>query len=305
VSAVAARLRDARFAERLARRRAFGRAFELAALAATLAGIVALSALLVKVALDGGAVLSWDFVTSFPSPRPEQAGIKSALYGSAWLIALTALLAFPLGVATAIFLEEYMPRPQDRGLGALLSRVIQTNIANLAGVPSIVYGLLGLALFVRALALGRSVLAGALTMALLVMPIIIINAQEAIRAVPDSLRQASYAVGATRWQTIWAHVLPQALPGILTGTILALSRAIGESAPLITIGALTFVKFTPGSVLDKFTVLPVQIFNWVSRPQHAFQERAAAGIIVMLVALLAMNSLAIALRNRIQERANW
>lgn len=293
-----AALHEAAFACLLAARKRMGLAFQVAALAATALGILTLLVLIVKVALDGGHVLSWEFLTSFPSPTPEKAGIKSALFGSAWMIGLTALIAFPIGVATAIFLEEYMPHNR-------LSAAIQTNISNLAGVPSIIYGLLGLALFVRELALGRSVLAGALTMALLVMPVIIVNAQEALRAVPSSLRQAAYAVGATRWQMIWSHVLPQALPGILTGTILALSRAIGESAPLITIGALTFIKFTPDSVLDKFTVLPIQIFNWASRPQPAFQERAAAGILVLLAALLSMNAIAVILRNRVQQKANW
>ena len=298
MSAAPPALHDVEFERLLARRKALGKLFEVVALAATCAGILALLVLLVKVLIDGGGTLSWEFLTSFPSPDPAKAGIKSALAGSVWMIALTALLAFPIGVGTAIYLEEYMS-------SGWLSRVIQTNIANLAGVPSIIYGLLGLSLFVRELALGRSVLAGSLTMALLVMPIIIINTQEALRAVPISLRQASYAVGATKWQTIWSHVLPSALPGALTGTILALSRAIGESAPLITIGALTFIKFTPDSVMDKFTVLPIQIFNWVSRPQPEFQSRAAAGIIVLLFALLAMNGLAIYLRNRVQQKANW
>jgi phosphate transport system permease protein len=259
---------------------------------------VALAVLLFDVLRDGLAWLDWQFITSFPSRFAERAGVKAALAGSVWLIGLTALFSFPIGVATAIYLEEYAP--QNR-----LTRIIQLNIANLAGVPSIIYGLLGLAVFVRALALERSVLSGALTMTLLILPTIIIAAQEAIRAVPSSLRQASFALGATRWQTVWHHVLPVALPGILTGTILALSRAIGEAAPLITIGALTFIAFTPQSPGDPFTVLPIQIFNWVSRPQDEFHGIAAAGILVLLIVLLSMNAVAIFLRNRYQKRVNW
>jgi phosphate transport system permease protein len=210
------------------------------------------------------------------------------------MMGFTALFAVPIGLGAAIYLEEYAPRNW-------LTRVIQTNIANLAGVPSIVYGLLGLALFVRALELERSVLAGSLTMALLVLPIIIIASQEALRAVPSSIREASYAVGATRAQTVFYQVVPSALPGMMTGIILALSRAIGETAPLIMIGALLFVPFTPSGPMDRFTVLPIQIFNWASRPQEAFQENAAAAIIVLLAVLLTMNSIAIIVRNRFQR----
>jgi phosphate transport system permease protein len=211
------------------------------------------------------------------------------------VIGLTAVIAFPVGVAAAVYLEEYAGR-------GWFSTVIQTNINNLAGVPSIVYGLLGLGLFVRTLHFERSVLAGALTMALLVLPIIIIASQEAIKAVPPSLREAAYGLGATKFQTTWLVVFPMALPGVLTGTILALSRAIGETAPLITIGALTFIAFLPDGFDSPFTVLPIQIFNWISRPQTAFHEKAAAGIIVLLVVLLAMNAAAIFLRNRYQRR---
>lgn len=262
---------------------------------ATSVGIAALAVLIGAILRDGLPYLTWDFLTNVPSRFPEKAGIRSALFGSLWLMALTAPVAFVLGVATAIYLEEYAKPGR-------LTRLIQTNIHNLAGVPSIVFGILGLTLFVRGLGFGRSVLAGALTMALLVLPIIVVAAQEAIRAVPNSLRHASYALGATRWQTIRRVVLPAALPSILTGTILAMSRAIGETAPLIMIGALTFVAFVPTSPLDAFTVLPIQIFNWISRPQEAFHHLAAAGIIVLLLVLLSMNLTAVLLRNTFQKR---
>jgi phosphate transport system permease protein len=278
------------------------RLFELLSLAATLVGLVVLGALVVDVLVDGLRRLDWQFLTSFPSRRPESAGIYSALVGSVWLLVLTALFAFPIGVATAVYLEEYAEPGR-------LEQAIEVNIANLAGVPSIIYGLLGLELFVRIfypLTGGRSVLAGALTMALLVMPIVIIAAREALKAVPTSLRQGGYALGATRWQVIWTLVLPAALPGILTGTILALARAVGETAPLITMGALTYVAFVPQLGLEglqsPFTALPIQIFNWVSRPQAGFHTNAAAGIIVLLVLMLVMNLAAILLRNRYQRR---
>jgi phosphate transport system permease protein len=207
------------------------------------------------------------------------------------MMVITAVVSFPLGVGTAIWLEEYAPNNR-------LRRIIQTNISNLAGVPSIVYGILGLAVFVRAFALGRSILAGGLTLALLILPVIIIASQEAIKAVPGSIRLGAYALGATRWETIRHHVLPLALPGILTGTILALSRAIGEAAPLLLIGALAFIDFTPRSLTDPFTAIPIQIYNWVSKPQAAFHELAAAAGIILLVLLLGMNAVAIFLRNR-------
>jgi phosphate transport system permease protein len=254
-----------------------------------------LALLLVDVLRDGWRWLSVDFLTRYPSRIPERAGIKSAILGSLWMMGLTALVSFPTGVGAAIYLEEYAPKNW-------FTRILQTNIANLAGVPSIVYGILGLAIFVRYFALGRSVIAGALTLALLILPVIIIASQEAIKAVPTSLREASYGVGATKWQTIRYHVFPVALPGILTGTILSLSRAIGETAPLIMIGALTFIAFPPRSPMDPFTVLPIQIFNWTAKPQAEFHELAAAAIIVLLVLLLAMNATAIFLRNRYQKR---
>lgn len=287
-----------RAAHRLRARKMRGRVFEVVSIAATLVAILVLLVLLTDVFRRGVGALSWDFLTSFPSRIPERAGIKSALMGTLWLMGLTAGFSFPIGVGAAIYLHEYAPR-------SWLTTVIQTNISNLAGVPSIIYGLLGLELFVRALQLERSVIAGALTMTLLVLPIIIVASQEALRAVPTSIREGSYALGATKIETIWHHVLPLALPGMLTGTILALSRAIGETAPLITIGALTFVAFLPDGLRSPFTALPIQIFNWISRPQEAFHVRAAAAIIVLLVLLLAMNATAIFLRNRYQRKVSW
>lgn len=282
----------------LARRRRIDQFAYFVIVAASFVGVVALAALLYNVISVGWHRLSWDFLTSPPSRFAANAGIKTALVGTLWLIGLTVPVAFPIGVATAVYLEEYARQNW-------LTSVIKTNISNLAGVPSIIYGLLGLAVFVRALALGRSVAAGALTMALLILPVIIINAQEAIKAVPQSLRHASLALGASKWQTVRRVVLPTAFPGILTGTILAVSRAIGETAPLITIGALTYVRTVPATPLDPFTVLPIQIFNWTSRPQAEFQVTAAAGIIVLLVVLLSMNAVAIVLRNKYQRKADW
>jgi phosphate transport system permease protein len=276
-------------------RRASDRLFQALGVIITLAALVALATLLYDVARDGMGRLSWQFLTSYPSRRAVEAGILGPLVGSLFVIGLTAAIAVPVGVAAAIYLEEYARR-------TMFSRLVEINIANLAGVPSIIYGLLGLGLFVRAMAMGQSVLAGAATLALLVLPMVIISTREALRAVPPSLREGSYALGATRWQTMWHQVLPAALPGTLTGVILALSRAIGETAPLITIGALTYVGFVPDGIWSPFTVLPIQIYNWVSRPQAAFAVNAAAGILVLLVLLLAMNALAIYLRDRFQKR---
>jgi phosphate transport system permease protein len=277
-------------------------AFVALGIAATCFGILVLLTLLFDVGRDGLPRLDWQFLTSYPSRKPEQAGILASIVGSLWLMALTAVIAFPLGVGAAVYLEEYASRSR-------FQRIVEVNIANLAGVPSIIYGLLGLEVFVRILSPitgGRSVLAGSMTMALLVMPIVIIASREAIRAVPDSLRHGAYALGATRLQVVTTIVLPSALGGILTGTILALSRAIGETAPLVTIGALTFIAFLPPVSLEglqsPFTVLPIQIFNWVSRPQAGFHQNAAAGIVVLLALLLLMNAAAILLRNRFQRR---
>ena len=276
------------------RRRVFAVAFAVLCGAATCVAIAALAVLLYDVFREGIGRLSWDFINSYPSRKPEDAGIKAALFGTIWLMVMTAIFVVPVGIGSAIYLEEYAPRNW-------FTRGIQVNISNLAGVPSIVYGLLGLALFVRAMQLERSVLAGALTISILVMPIIIIAAQEALRAVPNSIREGAYAVGATRSQMVFHQLVPAALPGMMTGIILALSRGIGETAPLIMIGALLFVPFTPSGPLDRFTVLPIQIFNWSSRPQQAFHENAAAAIIVLLIVLLTMNSIAIVLRNRFQS----
>lgn len=279
----------------LARRKRWGTLFAAASLAATGVGLLVLAVLLVDVFIKSAGWLDWQFLASYPSRIPAKAGILSPLVGSLWLVALTALFSFPVGVAAAIYLEEYAPNNW-------MTSLIQTNLANLAGVPSIVYGLLGLGVFVRTFGLGRSVLAGALTMSLLVLPTIILASREAIRAVPLSLRHAALALGSTRWQMVWHTVLPLAFPGILTGTILALSRAIGETAPLITIGALTYIAFLPDGPLSPFTVLPIQIFNWTSRPQADFRNLAAAGIVILLVVLLSANAVAILLRDRLQKR---
>jgi len=264
---------------------------------ATLIGIVLLAVLLYSVFRDGSQRLSWDFLNSFPSRFPEKAGIKSALFGSLWVVVLTGAIAVPTGIAAAIYLEEFQRRR------TWLTELIQVNISNLAGVPSIVYGLLGLAVFVRWMALDRSVISGALTMALLILPMLITVSQEALKAVPESYREGSLALGATQWQTIYRQVLPAALPGILTGVILSLSRALGETAPLILIGAVSFVRFVPEGLGSSFTVLPIQIFNWTSQPQKGFQEAAAAGIIVLLVVLLSLNATAIYLRHRASRHA--
>jgi phosphate transport system permease protein len=276
-------------------RQASDRLFASFGLLVTLLALAALLSLVIDITRDGVGRLSWSFITSIPSRRAGEAGILTALVGSVFIIGLTALLAIPFGVAAALHLEEYAGRGR-------LSRIIEVNISNLAGVPSIIYGLLGLGLFVRALGMGRSVLAGACTLAVLVLPMVILATREALRAVPPSIREASYALGATKWQTIWNQVLPAAFPGILTGVILSLSRAIGETAPLITIGALTYIPFLPNNIWSQFTVLPIQIFNWISRPQAAFAENAAAAIMILLMLLLAMNASAIALRDRLQRR---
>ena len=282
-------------ARTLAWRRFADVAFQVIALVVLLVALAALGALIWDIVSDGAGRLSWDFVTSFPSRRASQAGIWPALVGSVFIILVTAVLAVPVGVAAAIYLEEY----GGRSLGA---RLIELNITNLAAVPSIIYGLLGLGLFVRMLGMGRSVLAGASTLALLVLPVVILSTREALRAVPGSLREGSYALGATKWQTIWYQVLPVATPGILTGLILALSRAIGETAPLIIAGAVTFATFAPDSIWSPFTVLPIQIFNWVSRPQVEFHANAAAGILVLVLLLLSMNAIAIWLRDRYTKK---
>lgn len=278
----------------LRKRRRLAAAFRALTMVLTWICLAFLAVLLVHATRQGLRWLDWQFLTEFPSRFPERAGIKSALVGSLWLLGFTALFSIPIGVAAAVYLEEYASKTR-------LNTLIEVAIANLAGVPSIVYGILGLAMFVRWLALGRSVVAGAATMTLLILPVIIIAAREALRAVPNSIRHAAYALGATKWQTVRHHVLPAALPGVLTGVILALSRAIGETAPLIMIGALTYVAFVPSGPMDAFTALPIQIFNWVSLPQEEFHELAAAGIVVLLAVLLLMNATAVVIRLRSQR----
>ena len=283
----------------LKRRRRVGRIFAVCCAMASLVGLAFLAVLVIRVLWEGASWLSWEFLANFPSVlNPSKAGVKSALWGSVWLIAITIGVSVPVGVAAAVYLEEYAPNNR-------LTSLIQVNIANLAGVPSIVYGILGLAVFVRWLRFDRSVLAGALTLSLLVMPVIIIASREALLAVPQSIRHAAYALGATRWQTIQSHVLPAALPGIMTGVILAVSRAVGEAAPLLMIGALTYVAFVPEGPLDAFTALPIQIYDWCDRPQPEFHHLAAAGILVLLGILLPMNAVAVALRAWHQRRKAW
>ena len=282
------------FDERTGPRHRRGLVFGVLFFASTIFGLLVLLALLVDVFVKGIPYLDAQFLTDYPSRFPERAGIKSAIVGTLWIMGLTALLAVPIGVASAVYLEEYAPR-------GWFFRMIQVNIANLAGVPSVLYGILGLALFVRLFGFGRSLIAGAMTMALLILPVIIISTQEALRAVPQGIRESAYALGATRWQVIWSHLIPISAPGILTGVILSLSRAIGETAPLIMIGALSFVAFLPTSVMDSFTVLPIQIFNWTARPQAEFRDIAAAAILVLLAFLMVMNLGAILLRNYFEK----
>jgi len=283
--------------------------FQALTWASIVISLVVLSVLIIDVLIDGIPSINWNFLSSFPSRKAENAGLLSALAGTIWVMITVAAVAFPLGVGAGIFLEEFS---ED----TWFTRLIEININNLAGVPSIIYGLLGLQVFVRLLGPngwffeltgiditgGRSILTGALTLALLVLPIIIVSTREALRSVPDSLRLAGFALGATRWQVVRDQILPISIPGILTGTILALSRAIGETAPLITIGALTFISFLPENLQSPFTVLPIQVYNWVSRPQKDFHDLAAGGIIVLLVVLLLMNSTAVLLRNKLQKR---
>ncbi|MBK3493987.1 phosphate ABC transporter permease PstA [Viridibacillus sp. YIM B01967] len=269
--------------------------FKIVFLLATLFALAALGVLVYRMFDQGWGYLSADFITNFASRFPEKAGIKAALIGSMWLMVVVAPISLLLGVGTAIYLEEYAK--QNR-----LNDFIRMNISNLAGVPSIVFGLLGLTIFVRSLALGKSVLAAGLTMSLLILPVIIVAAQEAIRAVPKELREASYGMGATKWQTILKVVLPSAVPGILTGSILALSRAVGETAPLVVLGIPVIVHFLPNGILSEFTALPMQIFDWAKRPQEEFQYVAAAGILVLMTFLVILNSIAVFIRNKFQNR---
>lgn len=288
--------RDRRFRPKLPRRKRWGTAVYAMLVLSILVGIVGLVTLIAQVVVEGAGWLSFGFITNFPSRFPERAGVWAALWGTVWIMGITFLFAVPVGVGAAVYLEEYAPKNR-------LTRLIELNIENLAGVPSIVYGLLGLAVFISLLGLGRTLLTGGMTMGLLVMPIVIISSREAIRAVPSTYREAAYGLGATRFQVVMGVVLPQAVPGIMTGTILAMSRAIGEAAPMIAIAALTFVTFAPTGPMDRFTVLPIQIYNWVQDPREGFSGLAAAGIIVLLVVLLSMNAIAILIRNKTQTRS--
>lgn len=272
--------------------------FKYVGIACTFFGIVVLLIFLGDIVIKGMTRIDWDFLSNLPSRRAERAGILTAWTGTAWILGLTAIISIPLGISAGIYLQEY-------GTKNRMASFIELNIANLAGVPSIIYGLLGLQIFVRTFNFGGSLLAGAFTLALLILPIIIVATREALKAVPNSLREASYGMGATKWQTIWYQILPAASGGILTGIILALSRAVGETAPLIVIGALAYVPFVAESPMDEFTVLPIQIFNWVSRPQEAFLVNAAAAIIILLAITFVMNGIAVYLRNRWQKKISW
>lgn len=282
----------------LKRRQAVAKVWRAIFILATTFAVVALGMLGWYIISRGWGYLSWDLLTNPASRRPERSGLNIAIYGTLWIISLTILIAFPMGVAAAIYLEEYAPRNR-------WTRMLQINISNLAGVPSVVYGLLGLGIFVEWLSMGRVVLAGALTMALLSLPVIIISTEEALKAVPWSLRESAYGVGATRWQVTASHVLPAAVPAILTGAILAVSRAIGETAPLLVAGAAGFVTREPDSFDDSYTTIPITLYNWMSRPQKEFLDLAAAGIIVLMGLLVLLNSVAMILRHHYGRKARW
>ncbi|MBN1116821.1 MAG: phosphate ABC transporter permease PstA [Bacteroidales bacterium] len=272
--------------------------FSVWGIISTLIGLILLVIFIGDIIIEGIHRIDWDFLTGLPSRKPEIAGIFTAMMGTIWVLLLTAMISFPIGVAAGVYLEEY-------GKKGRLSKLLEINISNLAGVPSIIYGLLGLEIFARIMNLGSSILAGSMTLALLILPIIIVATRESIKAVPSSLKDASFALGATKWQTIYLQVLPASFGGILTGVILALSRAVGEAAPLIVVGALAYVPFAPKTPMDEFSVLPIQIFNWISRPQHGFITNAAAAIIILLVITFAMNGVAIYLRNKWQKKIKW
>lgn len=281
--------------KRMSKRLLKNKIYKMLFLSATLLALLVLAVLGYRMIIQGTGYLNWDFLNNFSSRFPQNAGIKAALVGSIWLLAVVAPVSLILGVGAAIYLEEYAKKNR-------ITTFIQMNISNLAGVPSIVFGLLGLTIFVRMLGMGKSVLAAGLTMSLLILPVIIVAAQEAIRAVPNELREASYGIGATKWQTILKVVLPSAIPGILTGGILALSRAIGETAPLVVIGIPVIIHFLPESIFSEFTALPMQIFDWAKRPQEEFQYVAAAGILVLMAVLVFMNSIAVIIRNKFSKR---
>ena len=289
------------YRRRMRRRQRGAAVFQGLCLAAVGLALAMLAALLYSVLTEAWAWFNLDgasistLLTDAPSSKAVQSGLFPAIVGTLWVMVICAFISFTVGVSTAIYMEEYAARNR-------FNELIQTNIQNLAAVPSIVYGILGLSIFVALFALGKSTLAAGLTLALLIMPVVIVSSQEAIRAVPSSIREGGYALGATRWQVVWRLTLPQAMPGILTGIILAVSRAMGEAAPLVIMGALSFVPFAPTSPLDRFTVLPIQIYVWISKPQEEFHQLAAAGIVALLVILLSMNAFAILLRNRLQSR---
>jgi phosphate transport system permease protein len=278
--------------------RIFDKGFQFVGLFFTLGALVILAVFLLDIIGEGWRRISWDFLVSLPSRKAERAGILTAWTGTAWILGLTSIIAIPIGVAAGIYLEEYGKRNK-------FASIIEVNIANLAGVPSIIYGLLGLEIFGRLMGLGGSLLTGALTLSLLILPVIIVSTREALKAVPKTLREASYGLGATQWQTIWMQVLPASAGGILTGIILSLSRIVGETAPLIVIGALAYVPFVASSPMDEFTVMPMQIFNWISRPQHEFIVNGAAAIIMLLAITFVMNGVAVYFRNKWQGRVNW
>jgi len=269
--------------------------FKIWGIACTLIGLILLVVFIGDILIDGIMRIDWGFITDLPSRKAEKSGIYTALMGSIWILGLTTIIAFPVGVAAAVYLEEYAEKGR-------FSALLEINISNLAGVPSIIYGLLGLEVFVRILHLGASVLAGSLTLSLLILPIIIVATRESMKAVPSTIRDASYALGASKWQTIWNQILPASSGGILTGVILSLSRAVGETAPLIVVGALAYVPFAPSNPLEEFSVLPIQIFNWISRPQHGFIENAAAAIIILLLVTFMMNGVAVYYRNKWQKK---
>ena len=273
-------------------------AFKYFGIACTFFGLIILSVFLLNILIQGVGRLNWQFLTSLPSRNPDKAGIFISIFGSIWIMILTALIAVPIGIASGIFLEEY-------GKKNRFASFIEINISNLAGVPSIIYGLLALEIFVHILGLGKSLLAGSLTLSLLILPIIIVSTREAIKAVPRSIREASYALGGTKWQTIKHQVLPASAGGLVTGVILAVSRAIGESAPLIVIGAMLYVTDIPTTPMSDFTVMPIQIFNWLSRPQKGFIIDATAAIIILLLITFMMNGIAIYLRNKWQKKVKW
>jgi len=278
----------------VARRQALSRASRYVLLAASLVGVAVLAFLIYDTIDLGASRLSWDFLTNYPSRFAERAGLRSSILGSVWVMGATVLFAFPVAIGTAVWIEEFAPRNW-------LLTLVKLNLANLAGVPSIIYGILGLAIFVRYFDLGPSIIAGALTLSLMIIPMTVIAAQEAIRQVPSSIRDGSLALGATRWQTTWNHVLPAALPGIMTGVILAVSRAAGETAALIMIGAFTFIAYDNTSLFDDFTTVPIQIYQWTIRPQEEFRQNAAAAIIVLMVAVFTMNLVAAIIRERFRR----